>query len=278
MDRGLYTAEHEAFRGTVRSFVAKEVTPKLEEWEQNRRIGRDAWLAAGRQGIIGLGAPEEFGGGGVKDYRYRHLIQEELGAVCANSLVSSFGLQDDILIPYFVSLGTAEQKQRWLPGLCSGELIAAIGMTEPGTGSDLRGIRTPGARSTAVGSSTVPRPSSPPGSSPISSWPCAGPRRARAVTPSACSSSRQGWTASPVAASWTRSDWLGAGHRRVVLLRRVRAGREPAGGAGGGIPPADKNLPVGASGPSPAPPSGRPTRRFGGRSTTSGSAKPSASR
>jgi alkylation response protein AidB-like acyl-CoA dehydrogenase len=142
MDRGLYTEEHEVFRQAVQQFVAREVTPKLTQWDEDRIIGRDTWLAAGRQGLLGLGAPVEYGGGGVTDYRFRNVIQEELAKACAGALVSSFALQDDILLPYFVSLGTDEQKLRWLPGLCRGELIAAIAMTEPGTGSDLRGIRT----------------------------------------------------------------------------------------------------------------------------------------
>lgn len=146
MERGLYDAEHEVFRGTVATFVAREVVPNLDQWDAERCIGRETWLAAGRQGLLGLAVPVEFGGGGVSDYRFRNVIHEELAKVCAGSLISSFALQDDILIPYFLSLGTPEQKLRWLPGLCSGAIIAAIAMTEPGAGSDLRGITTNGIR------------------------------------------------------------------------------------------------------------------------------------
>jgi alkylation response protein AidB-like acyl-CoA dehydrogenase len=146
MERGLYTADHELFRDTVRQFVAREVSPKQAEWDERRLIGRETWLAAGRQGLVGLGGPEQFGGAGQNDYRYRNVIQEELAKVGAASLMSSLSLQDDILIPYFLTLGTAEQQRRWLPGLCSGELIAAIGMTEPATGSDLRAIQTAGRK------------------------------------------------------------------------------------------------------------------------------------
>jgi alkylation response protein AidB-like acyl-CoA dehydrogenase len=142
MDRNLYTAEHEAFREVVRTFVEREVSPNLDRWETERIIGRETWLAAGRQGLVGLSGPEEFGGGGQSDYRFRNVIHEELARVCAGSLMSSLSLQDDIVLPYLVALADAEQRQRWLPGMCSGELIGAIAMTEPGTGSDLRGIRT----------------------------------------------------------------------------------------------------------------------------------------
>lgn len=141
MDRDLYTAEHEAFRDVVRRFVDREVVPNLTRWDEERLIDRVTWLVAGRQGIVGLSGPAEYGGG-VTDYRYRHLVQEEFGKVGASALTSSFALQDDIVVPYFVSLATPGQAQRWLPGMCRGELIGAIAMTEPGTGSDLRGIRT----------------------------------------------------------------------------------------------------------------------------------------
>jgi long-chain-acyl-CoA dehydrogenase len=141
MDRDLYTAEHEAFRDVVRRFVDREVVPNLDRWDEEGLIDRDTWLVAGRQGIVGLSGPAEYGGG-VTDYRYRHLVQEEFGRVGASALTSSFALQDDIVVPYFVSLATPEQAQRWLPAMCRGELIGAIAMTEPGTGSDLRGIRT----------------------------------------------------------------------------------------------------------------------------------------
>ncbi len=143
MRRGLYTADHEAFRDVVAEFVAREVTPNLERWEEERLIGRDVWLAAGKQGLIGLSAPTEFGGAGMAvDYRYRNVVLEELAKVFAASLASGFSLQDDIAIPYIVSLGTDEQKRRWLPKMCAGETIGAIAMTEPGTGSDLRAIKT----------------------------------------------------------------------------------------------------------------------------------------
>jgi alkylation response protein AidB-like acyl-CoA dehydrogenase len=142
VDRDLYTSEHEAFRDAVRRYVDREVVPNLDRWDEERQIDRSAWVAAGRQGIVGLSGPDEYDGGGVVDYRFRHLVQEEFGRVGASALTSSFALQDDIVVPYLVSLATPEQSARWLPGMCRGELIGAIAMTEPGTGSDLRGIRT----------------------------------------------------------------------------------------------------------------------------------------
>ena len=146
MKRNLYTADHESFRESVAQFVAREVVPNLERWEADRLIDRDVWLAAGKQGLIGLFAPEEFGGAGVHDYRFRNVVLEELAKVFATSLASSFSLQDDIAIPYVTSLGDDEQKARWIPKMVAGEIIGAIAMTEPGTGSDLQGIRTSGVK------------------------------------------------------------------------------------------------------------------------------------
>ena len=146
MRRNLYEPDHEAFREVVQAFVKREVTPNAERWEADRCVDRQTWLAAGKQAIIGLGVPEEFGGGGTGDFRYRCVVMEELAKVCATSLSSGFGLQDDIAIPYLVDLGTPEQKARWLPPMAAGEWIGAIAMTEPGAGSDLQGIRTTAIR------------------------------------------------------------------------------------------------------------------------------------
>ena len=146
MRRNLYEPDHEAFREVVQAFIKREVTPNVERWEAERSVDRQAWLAAGKQSIIGLGVPEEFGGAGTDDYRYRCVVMEELAKVCATSISSGFGLQDDIAIPYIADLGTPEQKARWLPPMAAGECIGAIAMTEPGAGSDLQGIRTSAVR------------------------------------------------------------------------------------------------------------------------------------
>lgn len=141
-DSGFFGPEHEAFRSALRQFVDREVVPHLEDWDERRIIDRTTWLAAGKQGLLGFAVPERLGGGGTADYRFRCVLCEELAAVGAASLNSSFSLQDDIAIPYLLRLGTEEQQRHWLPGMCAGELIGAIAMTEPSAGSDLQGIQT----------------------------------------------------------------------------------------------------------------------------------------
>ncbi|OEV07682.1 acyl-CoA dehydrogenase family protein [Streptomyces nanshensis] len=140
MKRQIFTEDHEAFRQTVRTFLAKEVEPHYEQWEKDGIVSREAWLAAGRQGLLGLDVPEEYGGGGTADFRYAAVLTEEFSRAGVAGL--ALGLHNDIIGPYLTSLATDEQKQRWLPGFCSGEIVTAIAMTEPGAGSDLQGIRT----------------------------------------------------------------------------------------------------------------------------------------
>jgi alkylation response protein AidB-like acyl-CoA dehydrogenase len=142
MQRDLFTDDHEAYRTTVREFLAREVLPHYQRWEAEHLIDRSVWLAAGRTGLIGLAVPREFGGAGEPDYRYRVVLSEEIARSATASLGAGFGLQDDIITPYLLDLATPEQKRRWLPGMADGSLIGAIAMTEPGTGSDLQGIRT----------------------------------------------------------------------------------------------------------------------------------------
>jgi long-chain-acyl-CoA dehydrogenase len=140
--RDIFTADHEAYRSAVRSYLEREITPNVERWEQERNVDRRAWKVAGQQGVIGMLVPEEHGGPGEPDFRYRYVVAEEFAFAGANSPAAGFALQDDIAIPYILEFGSAGQKSRWLPGMAAGELIGAIGMTEPGTGSDLQGIRT----------------------------------------------------------------------------------------------------------------------------------------
>ncbi|WP_188940162.1 acyl-CoA dehydrogenase family protein [Nakamurella endophytica] len=142
----LYEDEHEAFRDVVREFVRREVTDNLARWDADRLIDRDVWRAAGKQGLLGLAVDEAHGGGGTRDYRYRCVVNDELTAVGATALNLSFALQDDIVLPYLLEHADAEQRLRWLPGMCQGELIGAIAMSEPGAGSDLRGITTTARR------------------------------------------------------------------------------------------------------------------------------------
>lgn len=146
MKNTFYTEDHEAYRESVREFLRREVEPHHERWEREHGVDRAIWEKAGANGMLGLGVPEEFGGGGEPDYRYRFVFAEEIARTGFTSFGVGIGLQDDIVIPYFLDLASPEQKERWLPGLASGALIGAIAMTEPGTGSDLQGIRTSAVR------------------------------------------------------------------------------------------------------------------------------------
>ena len=136
----IYEQEHEDFRAMARTFMEKEVAPHMEQWEKDGQVSRELWLKAGEQGLLCFDVPEEFGGMGVEDFRYNAIVSEELSRVGASG--PGFPVHTDIIVPYITSLGTEEQKQRWLPGLVSGELISAIAMTEPGAGSDLQGVKT----------------------------------------------------------------------------------------------------------------------------------------
>ncbi len=136
----IYTQEHEDFRAMVRTFMEKEVAPHMEQWEKDGQVSRELWTKAGEQGILCFDVPEEYGGMGMDDFRYNAVVSEELSRIGASG--PGFPVHTDIIVPYITSLGTEEQKQRWLPGCVSGELISAIGMTEPGAGSDLQGIKT----------------------------------------------------------------------------------------------------------------------------------------
>jgi alkylation response protein AidB-like acyl-CoA dehydrogenase len=138
--REIFEPEHESFRSTVRSFIEKEVTPHHEQWEADGVVDRSVWTRAGEMGLLCFDVDEEYGGGGVEDFRYNMVMAEELTRAGVNG--PGFLVHTDIIVPYISSLGTEEQKRRWLPGLVSGEIISAIAMTEPGAGSDLQGIRT----------------------------------------------------------------------------------------------------------------------------------------
>ena len=144
MHRNIFTKEHDMFRDAVRRFVNQEIAPHHEEWEKAGIVPRDIWLKAGEYGFLCMDVPEEYGGGGIEDFRYNVIFTEELMRVGATG--PGFGLHNDVNMPYFLSYATEEQKQRWLPKMCSGEMITAIGMTEPNAGSDLAGIKTTAVR------------------------------------------------------------------------------------------------------------------------------------
>jgi alkylation response protein AidB-like acyl-CoA dehydrogenase len=140
----LHDADHEDFRATVRAWAEKTVAPFHAEWEAAGIVPREVWTSGGAQGLLGMDVDERYGGGGVRDFRYNAVVDEELARIGASGV--GFPLHNDVTGPYLRDLATPEQAQRWLPGFCSGELITAIAMTEPGTGSDLQAITTTARR------------------------------------------------------------------------------------------------------------------------------------
>lgn len=144
MRRGIFTEEHEQFRETARAFFDKECAPHSEEWERAGKVSRDAWRKAGKAGLLGWEAPEEYGGLGIRDYRFNMIVSEEMFQ--SGSVGIGLGVQNDIMAAYLVGLGTDEQKRRWLPGFTNGDIVTSIAMSEPAAGSDLAGIKTTAKR------------------------------------------------------------------------------------------------------------------------------------
>jgi alkylation response protein AidB-like acyl-CoA dehydrogenase len=138
--RPLFEAEHDAFRASVGAFLDREVVPFHAQWETDGIVDREVWKKAGEHGLLGLQLPEEYGGGGTDDFRFNAVLGEEMTRRGIHGC--AFTLFNDMIAPYLATSADPEQRARWLPGLCAGELIAAIAMTEPGAGSDLQGIRT----------------------------------------------------------------------------------------------------------------------------------------
>jgi alkylation response protein AidB-like acyl-CoA dehydrogenase len=145
MPRNLYDADHEAFRATVREFVDRSLKPRAEQFLEAKVIDRQAWVEAGKQGLLGLEVPEVYGGSEARDFRFNAVLAEELSKFNA-AASSCFGIHADCVAPYLVDLGTQEQKERWLPGFCSGDIITAIAMTEPSGGSDLAALQSTAVR------------------------------------------------------------------------------------------------------------------------------------
>ncbi len=145
MKRDLYDEDHEAFRASVKQWIDRSVLPDTDKHIADKALPREFWTEAGANGFLGLSIPEEYGGAGAEDFRFNAVINEELAKVGA-AYPTCFGIHSDITVPYIVELGTEEQKQRWLPGAASGEILTAIGMTEPSGGSDLAALRTTAVR------------------------------------------------------------------------------------------------------------------------------------
>jgi len=145
MHRTIYNDDHESFRDSVRSFLDREIKPHWDEYIENKQFPRELWKAFGAQGLLGLEISEQYGGSEAGDYRYNAVLQEEL---CRHSmsLGSCHSIHADIVAPYLVELTTEEQRQRWLPGFVTGDILCAIGMTEPSGGSDLAALKTTAVR------------------------------------------------------------------------------------------------------------------------------------
>ena len=144
MQRQLFDADHDAFRETARAFCDKEIVPHHDAWEEAGIVPRELWTAAGAAGLLGFMVPEQYGGGGSRDFRFNAVVIEEVTKARASG--PGFSVHADIVSAYLLDYATDEQKARWLPKFCSGETIAAIAMTEPGAGSDLQGIQTTAIR------------------------------------------------------------------------------------------------------------------------------------
>tara|TARA_Y100001970_G_scaffold65744_1_gene84090 strand:+ start:173 stop:1321 length:1149 start_codon:yes stop_codon:yes gene_type:complete len=142
MERTIFESEHHLFRESFRQFVDKEIVPNNQTWEEKGVIDRSLFEIAGSNGFLGIDIPQEFGGGGIADYRFNQIMQEEFDMAGVAAAASGLGLHNDICIPYFLEFCSDEQRERWLPGLVSGQYITAIAMSEPGTGSDLAAIST----------------------------------------------------------------------------------------------------------------------------------------
>ncbi|CCH79547.1 Long-chain specific acyl-CoA dehydrogenase,mitochondrial [Nostocoides japonicum T1-X7] len=140
MRRSVYTEDHESFRQTLRSFIEAEVVPHFDEWYQAGIVPRDFYYKLGELGTFGIEVPEEYGGAGIESFKYSAVISEETSR--AGVSFGGSGVHVNLCLPYILNIGTEEQKQRWLPPFVTGEQMWAIAMTEPGTGSDLAGMRT----------------------------------------------------------------------------------------------------------------------------------------
>ena len=142
LERNVYNADHEQFRAAFRSWLDKEVVPNHEQWEKDGIAPREIWLEAGKHGFLGYHVPEQYGGGGVDDYKFGAVMQEEVSDTGVIGSANGMTLHNDIVLPYYLSLANDDQKARWLPKMVTGEYITAIAITEPNAGSDMAGVKT----------------------------------------------------------------------------------------------------------------------------------------
>lgn len=142
--RTIFGPEHEEFRNSAREFIKKEVVPHYPEWDEAGLVPKDLFRKVGELGVLGIQVPEEYGGGGTDSFLYNAVWAEETARAYVN--FGGLSVHANVVLPYFLELCDDEQKQRWFPGLASGDLMSAIAMTEPGTGSDLAGMSTTAQR------------------------------------------------------------------------------------------------------------------------------------
>ena len=146
MERRLFDEDHGLFRDLAREFNVREIAPDYAVWDADHMMPRRMWKAAGEQGLLGLAVPEEFGGAGMPDYRYRVVLDEEFARANHLAVALAFHLHDDLVLPHLLAYGSEDLKERWLPQMVSGDKVTSVAWTEPGAGSDLRGIRTKAER------------------------------------------------------------------------------------------------------------------------------------
>ncbi|MFC0531180.1 acyl-CoA dehydrogenase family protein [Phytohabitans kaempferiae] len=144
MDQHLYEPVHAEFRELCREFLAREAVPHHAAWEEAGTVDREVWRKAGAAGLLGMDVDEAYGGGGQRDFRFNAVLVEEIVTSGCSGL--GFALHNDVVAPYLTDLTTEDQRKRWLPGFCSGDIVTAIAMSEPGAGSDLAGVRTSAVR------------------------------------------------------------------------------------------------------------------------------------
>jgi len=142
LPRMIFNEEHELFRQSVKEFIAREISPYNQEWENQKMVSRESWLKLGENGFLGIQAPEHLGGMNISDFRYNAILIEELGLSGCSGPAIGYPLHSDIVMPYILHYGNEEVQKKYIPKMISGEFIGAIAMTEPGAGSDLQGMRT----------------------------------------------------------------------------------------------------------------------------------------
>ncbi len=165
MERTIFEQDHDDFRKTIRKFLETEVAPNVPAWEEAGILPKDIYLRFGDLGLAGLNVPEEYGGGGVSDFRFNAVVIEETALTL--STLGGLGLHTNVATPYYLHCANEEQKQRWLPDIAAGRKMCSIAMTEPGADRTCPASRPRPCVRATTGSSTVPRRSSPAGSTPI---------------------------------------------------------------------------------------------------------------